>query len=1038
MPFESGKPVRRVWLTVANLDVIRRYGLALAVVLAATGLRLACNPVFGVQAPHMPFALAVIVAARFGGRGPGLAATALSGLSVDWFFVEPRYSFAITDPDAIGVFALFLVTGSLIALLVGSLRESLRTLAKTEESLRRQAQLIDLSHDAVITMDSQRRVITWNKGAEEMYGWREQDAAGKPLHELLRTVAPIPFPEIDEILRRERRWEGEVRQTDRDGRHLLVDSRQVLLGGGNGSPARILAIGRNITERKQIEEALRASQMRFEFVLEAAKVGAWDLDPDSHAAWRSPQHDAIFGYPGQLPEWTYQTFLNHVLPEDRDAADSLSRQAIAKGGDLEYECRIRRADGVIRWIWVRGRSQLDPEGRPLRLSGIVRDVTSRKKTEDDLRESEDRFRTLANAIPQLCGMADANGWFVWVNQRWYDYTGLTSEQTQGWGWLSAINPEVLGEVRERWRYSIASGEPFESVFELRRADGAASPFLARAVPVRDREGRSVVHWVGTMTDISEQRKTEDALRKAHCEELAHSKELEAIMDAVPVAMFVARDAECRNIIGNRAAYTLLRERPGSNLSKSAPAGERLPVFRLMKNGVELSPWELPLQRAAATGQSVFDLELELAFEDGSRGDILGNAVPFLDAEGRSHGSVGVFVDITERKQNEERLRQAQKLESIGLLAGGIAHDFNNLLTVIIGYADSARRRYPSIEEIQHIIGASERAAQLTRQLLAYAGKGQFVARTFNLSDLVSNSAQLLSASIAKGAQLVFHLSEQELPIKADPSQVEQIIVNLVINAREAISPATEGRIEIATSACEVTPDAVRGYAPESNARPGRFVCLEVTDNGTGMDEATLARIFDPFFSTKFTGRGLGLAAVQGIVRSCGGFIEVRSSMGAGSTFRVFLQAAERTTAEVPAGSHKTVSQCQDRRHAAVLVADDDEMVRQLACTVLRSCGYEVLEAKNGRETLEVLAGADPLPSLVLLDMTMPVMGGQELVPILNQKYAHLQIIVTSGYAEEDVQRRFPPGAVTGFLQKPYTVAALSEKVEETLRRGGDR
>ena len=186
MPFESGKPVRWVWLTVANLDVIRRYGLALAAVLAATGLRLAFNPVLGVQAPHMPFALAVIVAARFGGRGPGLAATALSGLSVDWFFVEPRYSFAITDPDAIGVFALFLVTGSLIALLVGSLRESLRTLAKTEESLRRQAQLIDLSHDAVITMDSQRRVITWNKGAEEMYGWREQDAAGKPLHELLR------------------------------------------------------------------------------------------------------------------------------------------------------------------------------------------------------------------------------------------------------------------------------------------------------------------------------------------------------------------------------------------------------------------------------------------------------------------------------------------------------------------------------------------------------------------------------------------------------------------------------------------------------------------------------------------------------------------------------------------------------------------------------------------------------------------------------------------------------------------------------------
>ena len=183
---------------------------------------------------------------------------------------------------------------------------------------------------------------------------------------------------------------------------------------------------------------------------------------------------------------------------------------------------------------------------------------------------------------------------------------------------------------------------------------------------------------------------------------------------------------------------------------------------------------------------------------------------------------------------------------------------------------------------------------------------------------------------------------------------------------------------------------------------------------------------------------MGWLLSKGIVRSCGGFIEVRSSIGAGTTFRVFLHAAGKTAAEIPAGSHKAVSQCQDRRHAAVLVADDDEMVRQLACTVLRSCGYEVLEAENGRDTLEVLASAAPVPSLVLLDMTMPVMGGQELVPILNQKYPHLQIIVTSGYAEEDVQRRFPPGAVTGFLQKPYTVAALSEKVEETLRRGGDQ
>ena len=193
-------------------------------------------------------------------------------------------------------------------------------------------------------------------------------------------------------------------------------------------------------------------------------------------------------------------------------------------------------------------------------------------------------------------------------------------------------------------------------------------------------------------------------------------------------MFISRDPECRNILGNHSAYEHLRVPPGTNLSKSAPRGEKLSTFRVMKDGSEVPLHEIPLRKAAATGQPVYNQELELAFEDGSRANIIGNAVPFLDAEGRSCGAVGIFMDITERIRNEARLRQSQKLESIGLLAGGVAHDFNNLLTVIMGNADSALRDHPSLVELQHIMSASERAAQLTRQLLAYAGKGQFVAK----------------------------------------------------------------------------------------------------------------------------------------------------------------------------------------------------------------------------------------------------------------------------------------------------------------------
>jgi CheY-like chemotaxis protein len=322
-------------------------------------------------------------------------------------------------------------------------------------------------------------------------------------------------------------------------------------------------------------------------------------------------------------------------------------------------------------------------------------------------------------------------------------------------------------------------------------------------------------------------------------------------------------------------------------------------------------------------------------------------------------------------------------------------------------------------------------------LLAYAGKGQFISTTFSLNDVVSGSEELLSVSVPKAVEVSFNLSPEELLIKGDPSQIDQILMNLVINATEAIPPRADGRIEVTTSGCEVTPETALRHAQGYDVQPGRFVCLAVTDNGSGMDEATLAKIFDPFFSTKFMGRGLGLPAVLGIVRSCRGFIGVRSSPGAGSTFRVYLPAvAAKPAAEIPAGPRPGTSQRQDRRPAIILVVDDEEMVRRMACMALRSQGYEVLEATNGKGALEVLAAVATLPRLVLLDLTMPVMGGAELVPILNRDYSGLRVILTSGYSEEDARRDLSPGAIADFLQKPYTLATLMEKVEGALESGG--
>jgi CheY-like chemotaxis protein len=256
-------------------------------------------------------------------------------------------------------------------------------------------------------------------------------------------------------------------------------------------------------------------------------------------------------------------------------------------------------------------------------------------------------------------------------------------------------------------------------------------------------------------------------------------------------------------------------------------------------------------------------------------------------------------------------------------------------------------------------------------------------------------------------------------------------MNFIINAGESIPPKSDGKIEISTGSCEVAPAIALVHSKEYDIAAGPYVWLEVRDDGAGMDEATLSRVFDPFFTTKFTGRGLGLATIHEIVRTYRGFIDVRSSPGAGAAFRVFLPASEKTRATEPASR---VPRQQHRGDSTILVVDDEEMVRRLACMILRSHGYEVLEAKDGKDALEVLANCSTLPSLAQLDLAMPVMGGDELVPILQAKYAALKVVISSGYPEEESRKDSPSGAVAGFLQKPYAPVAVIEKIGEVLGR----
>ena len=397
-------------------------------------------------------------------------------------------------------------------------------------------------------------------------------------------------------------------------------------------------------------------------------------------------------------------------------------------------------------------------------------------------------------------------------------------------------------------------------------------------------------------------------------------------------------------------------------------------------------------------------------------------------------------DVTERKcLEEERLRldrqlqQAQRLESLGILAGGIAHDFNNILTGVLGNADLALLELspsaPVRDNLLEITVASRRAAALCRQMLAYSGRGHFVVEPLDLGALVTDMLDLLRGTISKKAGLDLGLGKDLPLMRGDASQISQVVMNLVMNASEALEDDA-GIITISTEARECSRQHLGKTHPDQDLPPGVYLTLEVSDTGSGMDEETQERIFEPFYTTKSTGRGLGLAAVQGIVRGHRGVLTVRSELGRGTTFTIMLPALP---AEAGARLPKTADKADDwQSQGTVLVVDDEEIIRNLSADMLKRLGLQSLLAADGRQALQIYYEHLGEISLVLLDLTMPEMDGEETLRELRLLDPHVPVVLSSGYTEQEVTSRFADLRVAGFLQKPYTLGLLRQQLREAL------
>ena len=461
------------------------------------------------------------------------------------------------------------------------------------------------------------------------------------------------------------------------------------------------------------------------------------------------------------------------------------------------------------------------------------------------------------------------------------------------------------------------------------------------------------------------------------------------------------------------------------------------ALRVFGSGETLTPTEVPLENIGEESRTgFFDLILQATRAPGGEVDgvlLLGTEVTRLvEARRRLEQEMERSRSAEQdREKIQAKMLQAQKLESLGVLAGGIAHDFNNLLTVISGNAGLALTRlgpgHPALPLLDDVVKAAQRAADLTRQMLAYSGRGRFQIRPIELADHVREIARLLQSSIPRLVELRLELDEHLPTVQGDAAQLHQVLMNLVINGAEAIGPGA-GTLVVKLAAEQLGEAGAGELIGQERLPPGRYLRLSVTDSGAGMDAATRARIFDPFFTTKATGRGLGLAAVLGIVRGHHGALRIATAPGKGASFEVLLPAAGARAAA--AGGESAPA----RGQGTILVIDDERFVRTATCRILASLGYDVLEAEDGQSGLDLFRSRGGAIDAVVLDLTMPRMSGEETLRELRRADPNVRVVVFSGYAQQDVAERLGPLAA-GILPKPFTAQQLGAAVREAIDQG---
>jgi PAS domain S-box-containing protein len=764
----------------------------------------------------------------------------------------------------------------------------------------------------------------------------------------------------------------------------------------------------------EIEDLQAAERRHLQALVDTqrfAGVGTWRWMAEDECFEGSDGFQRILGLPEDSERFAVDLLSRLIHEEDQTRFwYSLSRAA-ESDQPLEFEFRVVRADGEIRHISMEGRPLQAERGEPRCLFGVCRDITQERRAETAFRESEDRYQSLYNETPAMLYSIDREGRMIGASNYWLRVLGYDRSDVIGRPVTDFFTEESRHYAAEKVRPAfLRMGFTRNVPFEFVKKNGEIMHVLLSEIGQWGGDGQ-LASSLAVLVDITDRRKAEEALHNSEAT-------LRAVLEGISDAVFV-KDRKGKYTMVNSAALAMF--------------GKPVEAIVGMTDS-DIFPPDIAddlseADRIVLDSQCTKTLEREIEI-DGEFRTLVATRSVYRDGSGRIRGIVGVFRDITERKRFAEQLTHAQKMEAVGQLTGGVAHDFNNILAVVLGDLELLNERLEREPRLHKLVQAAMRAAwrgaDLTKRLLAFSRKQPLQPEVMDFNRLVSDMTDMLGRALGETIHIHTTLAADLWPAKIDPNQTESAILNLAVNARDAMLDG--GQLTIETSNVEIGEDIA---SAEDNWKAGSYVCLTIKDTGLGMPPEVIDRGYEPFFTTKEMGRGsgLGLSIVYGFVKQSGGHIEIDSKVGQGTTVSLYFPKANET----PAQEERSRPSAAERRGKGeiVLIVEDDPEMRNLACNLLSNLGYAVLEAKDGPEACAILERGEKI-DLLFTDVVLPKgMSGADLAKEAQRLYPDLKVLYTSGYTANVLPL---DGTDEGIhlISKPYRKSQLAEKLREVM------